>query len=299
MVVVIRFPFRVGGLRLLTVGPGPGPSAVAGSWRAHLRLSISFSPRDRQLFASQSVAASRVRFRVSRFPERPTDGLRASRLAQRPADNSPLCVSFESSRSPAGVPSDRGARPDVGEGGDLRCGRAGDLCPVFLQNIVALGAGFVDGMEYGDNTKAAVIRLGLMEMVKFAEEYFKSTRAPRFSLVPRPRSLVSNRHSHSRRVFSVMPTALQTSTRAKLPVSDAPIQKHDFYVNYGKIVLTCLEENRSAVCKSVILNGFEFFFVSFVFFQAVIVCLDRASSRISVLQWLTNCCSVVFLLLAS
>jgi len=38
--------------------------------------------------------------------------------------------------------------------------------------VVALGAGFTDGMKYGDNTKAAVIRLGLMEMVAFTKVFF-------------------------------------------------------------------------------------------------------------------------------
>lgn len=41
---------------------------------------------------------------------------------------------------------------------------------------MGIGAGIVDGLNYGDNTKAAVIRLGLMEMVNFGKIFFPGTR---------------------------------------------------------------------------------------------------------------------------
>merc|ERR1711997_1405516 len=44
-----------------------------------------------------------------------------------------------------------------------------------LKNIVACAAGFVQGLNYGDNTKSAVIRIGLMEMIKYAKEFGGST----------------------------------------------------------------------------------------------------------------------------
>jgi glycerol-3-phosphate dehydrogenase (NAD+) len=49
-----------------------------------------------------------------------------------------------------------------------------------LKNIVGLAAGFVDGMNLGDNSKAAIVRLGLVEMLKFSKQYFNGVEDSTF-----------------------------------------------------------------------------------------------------------------------
>lgn len=50
-----------------------------------------------------------------------------------------------------------------------------------LKNVVAMAAGFVDGMGMGGNTKAAILRIGLMEMAAFTLEFFPSSSPETFS----------------------------------------------------------------------------------------------------------------------
>lgn len=45
---------------------------------------------------------------------------------------------------------------------------------------MACAAGFTDGLGYGDNTKSAVIRLGLMEMTKFIEKFYPGSNLETF-----------------------------------------------------------------------------------------------------------------------
>lgn len=50
-----------------------------------------------------------------------------------------------------------------------------------LKNVVAIAAGFVDGLGWGDNAKAAIMRRGLIEMVIFSQTFFVDCSATTFT----------------------------------------------------------------------------------------------------------------------
>ncbi|KAL0424246.1 UNVERIFIED_CONTAM: Glycerol-3-phosphate dehydrogenase [NAD(+)] [Sesamum radiatum] len=54
-----------------------------------------------------------------------------------------------------------------------------ELCGT-LKNVVALAAGFVDGLEMGNNTKAAIMRVGLREMKALSKLLFPSVKDSTF-----------------------------------------------------------------------------------------------------------------------
>ncbi|PRQ54082.1 putative glycerol-3-phosphate dehydrogenase (NAD(+)) [Rosa chinensis] len=54
-----------------------------------------------------------------------------------------------------------------------------ELCGT-LKNVVAIAAGFVDGLDMGNNTKAAIMRIGLREMKAFSKMLFSSVKDSTF-----------------------------------------------------------------------------------------------------------------------
>ncbi|CAB4478096.1 NAD-dependent glycerol-3-phosphate dehydrogenase [Rhizophagus irregularis] len=54
-----------------------------------------------------------------------------------------------------------------------------ELCGA-LKNVIAIGAGIVDGLKLGDNTKAAIIRIGLLEMKKYIKMFYKGIKDETF-----------------------------------------------------------------------------------------------------------------------
>ena len=51
---------------------------------------------------------------------------------------------------------------------------------IILTQIVAIAAGICDGLKLGSNTKSAIIRIGLLEMKKFAKMFYDNVKDETF-----------------------------------------------------------------------------------------------------------------------
>ena len=73
-----------------------------------------------------------------------------------------------------------------------------------LKNNVEVGTGICDELNFGSNTKAAVIRIGMMEMLKFAQSFYKGVEMATFLQSCGVADLITTCYGGNRKVAEAM-----------------------------------------------------------------------------------------------